>query len=280
MNRWNEIYYHFDPIAFEVFGYPIHWYGIAYAFALFIVLYLAKYFLKKDCKYFNIDNTTLDYYFIWAEVGIILGARIGYILIYDPLRLEYLTHPWQIFNPFDVNGEFVGIRGMSYHGGVIGFFVATYLFAIYRKKDFFMLTDLIALSVPLGYIFGRIGNFLNQELFGRVVQNDAFSRSIGILIQGELRYPSQLIEAFLEGFVVFIVVFFVYKKIKIKGILIAVYGIAYSVARFISEYFREPDEQMGTYIFGLSMGQILSLLMILSAILLLCFAIKKNQSRL
>lgn len=278
MNYWNQIYMHFDPIAFEIFGFGIHWYGIAYATALLLALYMARYWIKKDKQYFNMDIATLDYYFIWAEVGVILGARLGYILIYDPNTMYYLTQPWQIFNPFDERGDFVGIRGMSYHGGVIGFFIATYLFSILKHKSFLALMDLIALSMPLGYVFGRIGNFLNQELFGRVVQDDKISQAIGILIQGELRYPSQLIEAFLEGIIVFLCVLFVRSKTKIKGALIATYGFAYSLARFLAEYFREPDEQMGTYIFGLSMGQILSICMLFASCLIAIYIYKKNKN--
>ena len=173
--------------------------------------------------------------------------------------------PWQIFNPFDRNGEFIGIRGMSYHGAVVGFLIASYLFARRKKKSFLMLMDIIALSVPLAYVFGRIGNFLNQELFGRVVGDSALGRSVGILVDGQLRYPSQLIEAFLEGVVVYLLVLFVRARTSLRGALIATYGIGYSLARFVAEYFREPDAQLGSYALGLSMGQILSLVMFVLA---------------
>ena len=122
MEFWQNIYANFDVVAFEFFGFKVHWYGIMYVIALLLALYLAKFFVKK----FNldIDNKHLDNYFIWVELGVILGARLGYILIYDSHTLYYLTHPWQIFNPFDINGEFVGIRGMSYHGAIVGFLLA------------------------------------------------------------------------------------------------------------------------------------------------------------
>ena len=264
MSYWNTIYSHFDPVAFEIFGFRIHWYGIAYAFALLLALYVARYWCKRDRR-FDLDIATLDFYFIWAEVGVILGARIGYVLIYDPMAVEYLKAPWQIFNPFDRNGEFIGIRGMSYHGAVAGFLIASYLFARRKKKSFLMLMDIIALSVPLAYVFGRIGNFLNQELFGRVVGDSPLGRSVGILVDGQLRYPSQLIEAFLEGVVVYLLVLFVRARTSLRGALIATYGIGYSLARFVAEYFREPDAQLGSYALGLSMGQILSLVMFVLA---------------
>ena len=153
-----------NPVAFSLFGINVHWYGIMYVLALLIALWAAKYFVKKDKL--AISNSLLDNYFFWVEIGVILGARIGYIIIYDPNTIYYLTHPWQIFNPF-VNGEFVGIRGMSYHGAVLGFIIATLLFCYKFKQNILLYLDLVAISVPLGYIFGRIGNFLNQELIGR-----------------------------------------------------------------------------------------------------------------
>lgn len=276
MSFWNAIYSHFDPVAFELFGFKIHWYGLAYLSALLLALMLAKYWIKKDKKRFNLSEKILENYFIWAEIGVILGARIGYIMIYDPNRWDYLIQPWQIFNPFDSYGNFVGIRGMSYHGALLGFLISSILFSYTKKISFLMLLDLIALSVPLAYVFGRIGNFLNQELFGRVIE-DKNLEFIGIFVEGQLRYPSQLIEAFLEGIMVFFVVLFIRKKTTKQGMLIVAYGIAYSVARFISEYFREPDEQMGVYIFGLSMGQILSGVMLIITGFIYWFAMRSDK---
>ncbi len=278
MSDWNQLYSHFDPIAFDIFGFSVHWYGIAYALALIVALYMARYWVKRDQKRFALDLAGLDVYFIWAEVGIILGARLGYILIYDPNVQEYLLAPWQIFNPFDANGEFIGIRGMSYHGGVVGFLLATWMFAKRKNKSFLMLLDLSALSIPLGYVFGRIGNFLNQELFGRVVGDDAISKAVGIMVEGQLRYPSQLIEAFLEGFVVYWIVLQMRQKTNLRGALIGTYGFSYAVMRFIAEYFREPDSQMGLYIFDMSMGQILSVLMLCASFVIVWFALKTKRS--
>lgn len=276
MNFWNTIYEHFDPVAFEFFGLKIHWYGLAYLSALLFALMLAKYWVKNDKNRFSLSIKILENYFIWAEIGVILGARIGYVIIYDPQKWEYFLQPWQIFNPFDSYGNFIGIRGMSYHGALVGFLFSSALFAIYKKVKFLMLLDLIALSVPLAYVFGRIGNFLNQELFGRVVENPAFF-AFGILVDGQLRYPSQLIEAFLEGVVVFLIVLWMRQKTKMQGALIVTYGISYSAARFISEYFREPDLQMGVYAFGLSMGQILSAGMLVVTGLVYLLALKNYK---
>ena len=254
MNAWNHIYSLFDPVAFRIFTIPIHWYGILYALALLSALCIAKWFVKKEA--YPISNALLDSYFIWVEVGVILGARLGYILFYDHDRLYYLTQPWQVFNPFDANGEFVGIRGMSYHGGVLGFLAASILFAKFKKVNFWLFADLAGLSVPLGYVFGRIGNFLNQELVGRQTHHE-----IGILVDGILRHPSQLYEAFLEGIVVFVLLYCYRKKARFIGEIGILYAILYSLMRFLAEFFREPDFQLGYVAFNwLTQGQLLSLL--------------------
>lgn len=253
MKFWNEIYLHFNPVAFEIFSIKVHWYGIMYVLALLLALFLAKFFAKRDK--FGISDSMLDNYFIWVEVGVILGARLGYIVIYDPNTSYYLANPWQIFNPF-YNGEFVGIRGLSYHGAVIGFVIATLAFCKKHRQNLFKLLDLVAISIPLGYVFGRVGNFLNQELIGRET-----TQIWGIYVDGILRHPSQLYEAFLEGVAIFVILYFYKKFKKFDGELIALYAILYPVARFVCEFYREPDFQLGFVVFGLSMGQILSIFM-------------------
>ena len=260
MNYWNEIYAHFDPVAFSAFGINVHWYGIMYVLALLTALFMAKYFVKKDGLGFS--DKMLDRYFIWVEVGVILGARLGYIAIYSGEAAWYFSHPWQIFNPFH-NGEFVGIRGMSYHGAVVGFVIATVWFCKKFKTDMWALLDLVALSVPLGYFFGRVGNFLNQELFGRET-----SEPWGILVGGMLRHPSQLYEAVLEGLVIFVILFFYRKFKKFNGELICLYAMLYTAFRFFVEFFRQPDDGLGFIFLNLSMGQILSLVMFLIAVFL------------
>ncbi|MDO5046361.1 prolipoprotein diacylglyceryl transferase [Campylobacter sp.] len=269
MSWWNEIYNNFDPVAFKIFGISVHWYGLMYVLALLVALGVAKFIVKFDKV--NISNSLLDNYFFWVEVGVILGARVGYILIYDPNTLYYLTQPWQIFNPF-YNGEFVGIRGMSYHGAVVGFLIATWAFCKRYKQNTWALLDLVALSIPLGYFFGRIGNFLNQELFGRVTDVPW-----GIYVAGLLRHPSQLYEAVLEGVVIFLILFAYRKFKKFDGELIALYAILYTIARFICEFYREPDFGLGFVFLCLSMGQILSLAMLIAGVLAYLFLRNKHR---
>ena len=260
MQYWNHIYQNFSPIAFSIGGLNVHWYGIMYVLALISALYMAKWIVKYDKL--PITQEELDNYFIWVEVGVIIGARLGYILFYDPHTSYYLTHPWQIFNPF-MDGKFVGISGMSYHGAVIGFLLGSYLYVKKYKKNFWLLMDVVAVAVPVGYIFGRIGNFLNQRLIGRVTDE-----SWGIYVDGVLRHPSQLYEAFLEGFLVFILLFLYRKHKKFNGELIVLYGILYGIARFTAEFYRQPDIQLGFICCGwITMGQFLSIIMIAVSII-------------
>ena len=261
MHFWQHIYSNFNPIAFELFGFKVHWYGIMYVFALLSALWFAKYLIKKDNL--HISDEILDKFFIYVEIGVILGARIGYFVFYSDYTSYYLSHPWQMFNPFGQNGEFVGIRGMSYHGAIIGFSIGAYLFSRKYKGYTLKILDVAAVAIPLGYIFGRIGNFLNQELVGRVTDVPW-----GIYVDGVLRHPSQLYEAFFEGFVIFLIMFFTRKYKKFDGQLILNYLFLYALARTVSEMFRQPDPQLGFICCNiLTMGQLLSFGMVIFAVL-------------
>jgi len=263
METWNNIYNHFDPVAFSIFGASVHWYGIMYAVALLSAIYLAHWIIKKDNL--DISKESLDSYIWWVEIGVILGARLGYILFYDLNTSYYLTHPWQIFNPFGADGTFVGIAGMSYHGALAGFVIASFLWCRKNKISFWFMADIAALAVPLAYIFGRIGNFINQELIGRTTDVPW-----GIYVEGVLRHPSALYEAFLEGFVVFVILYSIRTKKRFDGQLGLLYVMLYSIMRIIAELFRQPDIQLG-FLMGtswLTMGMLIS-----GAFALLCLAL-------
>ena len=256
---FQHFYENSELIAFSIFGLDVRYYGICYAVALLLSLWIAKVHGKK----MGFSSKLLDSYFIYIEIGVVLGARFGYIAFYDPEWAFYLYQPWQAFNPYR-NGVFVGISGLSFHGAVIGFFAATAIFCRRKRQDPWPLLDLVALSVPLGYMFGRFGNFLNHELFGRET-----TVPWGIYVEGVLRHPSQLYEAFAEGFLLYLIIFALYKyKKRVNGELIAFYGIFYSLARFVCEYWREADVQIGYLAFGLSLGQLLSLAMGLAGVIL------------
>ena len=259
MEYWNHIYEHFDPVAFHLFSIPVHWYGMMYVLALLTALWAAKWIVEKDN--IAITKEQLDTYFIYVEIGFFLGSWLFYKRYYDTHTAYYLTHPWQIFNPF-MDGQFVGIRGMSYHGAVIGFFLGSWLFYKRYGIPFGRLMDIVAVAVPVGYVFGRIGNFLNQELIGRVTEVPW-----GIYVFDRLRHPSQLYEAFLEGVLVFIVIYLYRRHKRFEGELILLYGFAYGIARFVAEFWREPDMQIGYICCGwVTMGQALSLVMVAAAV--------------
>jgi len=257
---WSNIYQHFDPIAIKLGFFTIHWYGLMYVFALLSVLFVAKWIVKKDNL--PIEQSQIDDYFVWAEIGVIVGARVGYILFYDTHLSYYLLNPWQIFNPF-MDGTFVGIRGFSYHGGVIGFLIGTILFAKKSKIKFWLLVDISALSAGFGYFFGRIGNFLNQELIGR-----GSDLPWAIFVDGKLRHPSTLYEAFLEGLMIFLILFLYRKRKTFDGELAMIYGMLYAIFRSFCELYRQPDIQLGfIYSNWLTMGQLLSFGIFISSII-------------
>jgi phosphatidylglycerol:prolipoprotein diacylglycerol transferase len=272
MEFWQNIYMHFNPIALDLGYLKIHWYGLMYVLALLTALMFAQYIVKKDSLAISQDD--LDKYFIYVEIGVILGARLGYIIFYDSHTSYYLTHPWQMFNPF-MNGEFVGISGMSYHGALIGFLIGTLIYTRVHKKRFWFLMDIVAIAIPLGYIFGRIGNFLNQELVGRATEVPW-----GIYVDGILRHPSQLYEALLEGLLIFIIIFLYRKRKKFDGELILMYSVLYGIARISAEIFREPDSHIGFICCDfLTMGQLLSISMIVIPIILYPYLKKIQNSK-
>jgi len=264
MTFWNEIYSNFDPVAFSLGSIKVHWYGIMYVTALLVGIFVAKWLVKKDNL--PVTQDILDNYIIWIEIGVILGARIGYLAFYQPNFSQYLLEPWQMFNPMK-DGEFVGISGMSFHGAVLGFLLASTLFSYKHKINQWFMLDIAAVAIPAGYFFGRVGNFVNQELVGR--QTDV---SWGILVDGILRHPSQLYEAFTEGIIVFIIMYTIRKRKTFHGQLISIYLILYGIARFSAEMYRAPDPQIG-YVYSdwMTKGQQFSLIMIASGIALYFF---------
>lgn len=255
MEFWQNIYSNFNPVAFNLGPVAVHWYGLMYALALISAIFIAKWFIKHDKL--PISNDLFDSYIWWAEIGVILGARIGYVLFYDTHTMYYLTHPWQIFNPY-INGVYAGISGMSYHGAFFGFIIASYLFCKKNKISFWFITDIAVLGISAAYVFGRIGNFFNQELVGRTTDVPW-----GIYVGQTLRHPSQIYEAILEGLIVFVILVFLRKRKIFDGQLALMYGILYSIARIISEFYREPDTQLGfIYSDWLTMGILQSLMVL------------------
>jgi len=252
----------FDPVAFQIFSLEIRWYSLAYIAGISLGWLYCKKKLIEDHNVLVI----FDDYITYLIVGIILGGRIGYALFYN--LGYYLTNPIEILMVW--NG------GMSFHGGVIGVIVASKLFSHKYKTNQFIFLDLVAISAPIGIFFGRIANFINSELYGRAT--DVPWSVQFMFIDNIKRHPSQLYEAFLEGVVLFFILGYFFKKnyLKKPGQISGLFLIFYSLFRFIAEYFRFPDPQIGYLILNLTLGQLISAAFLLLGILL--FFIKKNDN--
>ena len=261
IEAWRHIPAHLSPYLFEIGSFQLRWYSLMYL-AAFACIYLL---VMRRIRWENFPYTAelIQDYFVWAILGVIIGGRLGYVFFYN--LGYYLQHPLEIIFPFEFNGglHFVGISGMSYHGGAIAVLIATVIFCRKRGIDFWRFADLFSSAIPLGYTFGRIGNFINGELYGRAT-NVPWSMVFPLDPLHLLRHPSQLYEAFFEGIVLFAVLWVVRKRFPFTGALFAFYIIGYGVVRFFIEFFREPDVQLGFVLGPFSMGQLLCLLMILA----------------
>jgi phosphatidylglycerol---prolipoprotein diacylglyceryl transferase len=232
-------------------------YLVAFALTYFLVLYRIK---RESYDY---STETIQDVLVWAIVGLILGGRFGYVFFYN--FSYYMHNPLEIILPFEFsNGiRFVGISGMSYHGGAIGVLITMLIFCRRRGLDLWRLADLFCPAIPLGYTFGRIGNFINSELYGRITSSP-WGMYFPLDPTHTLRHPSQLYEAFFEGIVLFIVLWAIRRRSPFDGFLFALYLIGYGTVRFFIEFLREPDIQLGFVFAILTMGQILCIIMILA----------------
>ncbi len=273
---WQHLPEHMDPVILEIGSFKLQYYGLMYIVAFAITYILASHRLRREDR-FRIDADQLQGLMTAMILGLIVGARLGYVLFYN--FSYYLHHPLEVILPFEFSGgiRFTGITGMSYHGGLIGVVVATVIFVRKNRLDFFNMADLIVPCIPLGYTFGRLGNFINGELFGRVT-----THPIGMFFPFApgpgRRHPSQLYEAFFEGIVLFIVLWAVKNRFTTRGAMLALYLMGYGLVRFFIEYARQPDAHLGFIFFSLSMGQLLCMAMILTGGVLLLYL--KKQSRI
>lgn len=257
---WQHLPAHFRPYLFEIGSFQLRYYSLMYIVAFLLTYFLVSHRIKTERYPYSME--TIQNAFIWIITGLILGARLGYVLFYN--FDYYVHHPLEIILPFDFSGgfRFVGISGMSYHGGALGVLLAAVIFCRRYKIDFWNLADLVSPAVPLGYTFGRIGNFINGELYGRAT-TVPWGMYFPLDPSRQLRHPSQLYEAFFEGLFLFAILWGIRKKSPFDGFLLALYIAGYGFVRLVIEFFREPDAQLG-FIFGpLTMGQLLCLLMIL-----------------
>ena len=239
----------FDPIAFQVGPVAVRWYGLMYlaGFLLFAVLgkYRARQNLLTGWHPRDVDDMLL-----YGVFGVILGGRLGYVLFYKPLY--YFAHPLESLSVWQ--------GGMSFHGGLLGVLVALWLFARTRRKRWLDVTDFVAPLVPLGLAAGRLGNFINGELWGRVTNGPwamVFPQA-----GPEARHPSQLYQFALEGLLLFAVLWIYTNRRRPLGMASGLFLVGYGLCRFVAEYAREPDSFLGFLTLGLTMGQWLSLPMV------------------
>jgi len=251
----------FDPVAIEIFSLEIRWYSLSYIFGVLLGLFYCKKILIKEKHISELFDDLISYIII----GIIVGGRLGYVIFYN---LKYYLH-----NPIEILMIWNG--GMSFHGGLVGVFVFTIFYARKKKIDKFIFLDLISASAPIGIFLGRISNFINSELYGK--QTDVYWSVIFPKIDNVTRHPSQIYEAFLEGVILFIILYILIKKKYLlkPGLISAFFLIFYSIFRFIIEFFRAPDEQLGFVYLNLTMGQLISFIFLIFGFYL--FFLKKNE---
>ena len=243
----------FDPVALEIFSLEVRWYSLAYIFGIIFGWLLAKKIFIKNIEV----KSKFDDYLTYLIIGIILGGRLGYILIYN-LNF-YINNPLDIFKIWQ--------GGMSFHGGLIGVIFASIFFAKKNNQNPFLYMDIVALVAPIGILFGRIANFINSELYGTIT-NLPWAVTF-IQVDNLPRHPSQLHEALLEGLFLFLIlIYFRNKFLNKPGIISGLFLIIYSIFRFIVEFYRVPDEQLGYIFLNLTMGQVVSLIFFLSGVIL------------
>jgi phosphatidylglycerol:prolipoprotein diacylglycerol transferase len=250
----------FDPVAIALGPLQIHWYGLTYLVAFGLFFWLAS--LRVALPQFSERGWTrrdVDDLLFWGVVGVVLGGRIGYALFYKPGH--YLANPAEIL--------MVWKGGMSFHGGLLGVIVALAGYARVRGRPFLEVMDLIAPCVPTGLASGRIGNFINGELWGRAADPSlpwamVFPQSGSALP----RHPSQLYQFLLEGLLLFALLWWYGQRERARGQVAAAFLVGYGVLRFVAEFFREPDSFLGILALGMSMGQWLCLPMVAAGVAL------------
>ncbi len=261
---WQTLPSRMDPVIFTIGNFPVRWYGMMYIVAFGIVYLVTSHRIKSEKLPYT--NAFVGDLLTWAILGVLLGGRFGYLLFYS--FPEFISNPVGALIPFSFIGgscSFSGISGMSYHGGAIGVMLAVWLYTKSQGKPFLKTIDLFIVAIPLGYTFGRLGNFINGELYGRIT-----AAPVGMyfpMAPGDsLRHPSQLYEAFFEGIFLFAVLWMIRKKAPYPGFLSGIYLLGYGIVRFFIEFYREPDAHLGFVFMQLSMGQILCLAMIAAGI--------------
>jgi phosphatidylglycerol:prolipoprotein diacylglycerol transferase len=251
-----------DPVAISLGPFAIRWYALAYIVGLLVGW---RYCLAlAERRPHLVDRRDVDDFLVWATLGVVLGGRIGYVLFYKPGY--YIYHPLEAL--------YVWHGGMSFHGGALGVTLAIILFTRARRIALFAFSDIITAAIPIGLFFGRIANFINGELSGR--PSDVPWAMIFPNGGPVPRHPSQLYEAFCEGVLLFLLLFAA-ERLHARqrpGVVTGLFLVGYAAARMSGELFRQPDPQLGFLIFGTTMGQLLSIPLLIAGILIIAWALR------
>ncbi len=254
----------FDPVAFQIFSFEIRWYSLAYIVGILLGWFFSKKFFISELKV----REKFDDYLTYLILGLIIGGRLGYVVFYN--------FEFYINNLLDILKIWQG--GMSFHGGVIGIIIASYLFAKKNSQSSFSYLDIVSFVAPIGIFFGRIANFINSELYG-------FETNVAWAVQftqidNLYRHPTQLYEAFFEGIVLFLVLLYFKNKsfAKRPGFISGIFLVFYSIFRFAIEFLRVPDDQLGYLLFNLTMGQLISIFFLIIGCYLLISKYENRQN--
>jgi len=253
-----------DPVLFRIGPLAVRWYGLMYLLGFVAAYFVIRSELNRRQGPIAVEEA--DDLLFYLILGLLIGARLGYAIFYN--LDSYFSAPWEIFA--------IWHGGMSFHGGLLGMLAAGLIFADRRNVQFLELADITALAAPIGLMLGRIGNFINGELFGRV---SALPWAIVFPMAGDLpRHPSQLYEAILEGPVLFSLLWWLRVRTKKHGQILATFLVAYGAFRFLIEFLREPDPQLGFVLPGLTMGQVLCIAMLGAGICLMVYTTFRKAS--
>ena len=255
-----------DPVLVAIGPFAIRWYALAYIVGLLLGWRYCVAIARRPPKV--IEPPLLDDFLVWVTLGVVLGGRIGYVLFYN--LPYYAEHPLQALELWK--------GGMSFHGGTIGVVTALALFTRKHKINLLRLGDILVCAVPIGLFFGRLANFINGELYGRPA--DVPWAMVFPSDPNQLpRHPSQLYEATLEGIVLFAILFYLQRFTRARersGLVSGVFLIGYGIARIIAEFFREPDVQLGYLLGGATMGQLLSVPLVLIGAAMIWYALQRT----
>ncbi len=261
-------YPNIDPVAFSLGPVEIRWYGISYVVGILLAWVYSRSLVRRYTD--NVTLKNIDDFLIWATIGVVVGGRIGDAIFYMPA--ENYARFWEVL--------YIWRPGMSFHGGLVGVALATFFFCRSRKLPFLCLADIVSSAAPIGLFFGRIANFINAELVGR--ETDV---SWAMVFPGAgpvARHPSQLYEAFLEGFLLFFGLMAIERLTKIRqerpGMMFGLFLVGYGLARILVENYREPEQHQGFLFLKVTMGQLLSAPVLIAGVAFIMYALRHKRA--